>query len=895
MMEVHFQINYCTVWGEDVRVKMIQKNGVESIFPLSTADGKSWTGKLSVSGDIKYQYCLFSQGRFSRSEWDINVRTISDDGKGRAIYTFDAWRDKADMSYFFSSAFTDCVRNEPAPAKVPAKEALFSRTLRINVTAPQLEDGQVLAMSGNQAALGNWDINKGIMLKKDADILGWYVQLDASKLTFPLEYKFYAVDKKSHKLVDWESSMNRSIANLSIQEKEVYVFSDTMVYFSRPRWKGAGVAIPVFSLKTEKSFGVGDFGDLKKMVDWAALTHQRIVQILPINDTTITHTWSDSYPYSSISIYALHPMYMNLPALGKLADKKKMAEFNKKQKELNNLTQVDYEAVNNAKWEYIRLMFAQEGEKVLASAAFGKFYKESEAWLMPYAVFSYLRDKFGTADFHLWGEYQIYNKDKVAKLCSPQSKTYSEIALYYYVQFNLHCQLLDASAYARRSHVILKGDIPIGISRNSVEAWAEPHYFNLNGQAGAPPDDFSVKGQNWGFPTYNWDEMAKDDYQWWKRRFRQMAQYFDAYRIDHILGFFRIWEIPTNAVHGLLGQFSPALPMSVEEIQHYGLWFRQDFFTRPFINDHVVGKVFGEHAEEVKKKYLHATGNGMYEMLPQYDTQRKVEAAFYGKSDDKSNWLREGLYSLISDVLFVPDRKNSQMYHPRIAVQFDFIFEALSWEEKEAFNRLYNDYYYHRHNDFWYHEAMKKLPCLIGATRMLVCGEDLGMVPDCVESVMNQLQILSLELQRMPKSPKNEFGHVNEYPYLSVCTFSSHDTSTLRGWWEEDLGKTARFYHNELHQQGDIPAFAPGWACKMIVGQQLNSNSMLCILSFQDWLSIDEKVRFQNAPAERINVPANPRHYWRYRIHLTLEELMKCDELNEEIRQMIDNCGRNMK
>ncbi len=894
-MKVYFQINYSTAWGEEVRIKLIQANGVETVYPLVTTDGTVWSGSLSISDDIHYQYCIYADGNFSRSEWDFNMRSICNDGNGKVIHVVDAWRDKPEMSFYYSSAFTDCIRCEEKSNKRALKKKTHSRTIRLNVTAPQLARDQMLVLSGNQDFLGNWDTTKGIPLEKGTGLLEWCVRLDASALTLPLEYKFYAANRETGEVIDWETGLNHSIGNLSVHENEEYIFSDITVYFSRPSWKGAGVAIPVFSLRSKKSFGVGDFGDLKKMIDWATLTHQSVVQILPINDTTITHTWVDSYPYKSISIYALHPMYMDLNVLGKLKDAKKSAAFAKRQKELNALSQIDYEAVNSAKLEYIKQKFDEEGENVLESDKYKLFFADNESWLMPYAAFSYLRDKFGTADFHLWGDYQKFDRQKIAQLCSPERAIYKEIAFCYYIQYNLHLQLSEAGTYARTHHIILKGDIPIGVSRHSVETWTEPHYFNLDGQAGAPPDDFSVKGQNWGFPTYNWDEMAKDGYAWWRRRFKQMAQYFDAYRIDHILGFFRIWEIPIDAVHGLLGQFSPALPMSVGEIQRYGLWFRPDFFTKPFINDHVLDKIFGEHAQEVRLNYLQSIHDGLYQMLPQYDTQRKVEEAFAGKTDEKSNWLREGLHSLISDVLFIPDRKNPNMYHPRIAVQFDFVYEALSWEEKEVFNRLYNDYYYRRHNDFWYHEAMKKLPCLIGATRMLVCGEDLGMVPDCVEAVMKQLQILSLELQRMPKSPNAEFGHVAAYPYLSVCTFSSHDTSTIREWWEEDYGKTARYFQNELHRQDDIPPYASAWICKLIVDLQLNSNSMLTILSFQDWLSINESVRLADASAERINVPADPRHYWRYRMHLTLEELMNSDELNEEIKSMISNSGRNQK
>ena len=631
------------------------------------------------------------------------------------------------------------------------------------------------------------------------------------------------------------------------------------------------------------------------MIDWAVSTQQKVIQILPINDTTMTHEWTDSYPYNSISIYAFHPMYADIKQMGTLKDKSAAAKFNKKQKELNGLPAMDYEAVNQTKWEYFRLIFKQEGEKVLASGEFGEFFNANKEWLQPYAVFSYLRDAFQTPNFREWPRHSVYNAQDIEKMCRPESVDYPHIALYYYIQFHLHLQLVADTKYAREHGVVLKGDIPIGISRNSVEAWTEPYYFNLNGQAGAPPDDFSVNGQNWGFPTYNWDVMEKDGYRWWMKRFQKMSEYFDAYRIDHILGFFRIWEIPMHAVHGLLGQFIPSIPMSREEIESYGLPFREEYLI-PYIHESFLGQVFGPHTDYVKQTFLlPAETPGVYHMKPEFTTQREVESFFAGKNDENSLWIRDGLYTLISDVLFVPDTKEKDKYHPRIGIQRDFIFRSLNEQEQNAFNRLYDQYYYHRHNEFWRQQAMKKLPQLTQSTRMLVCGEDLGMIPDCVSSVMNDLRILSLEIQRMPKNPMHEFGYLNEYPYRSVCTISTHDMSTLRGWWEEDYLQTQRYYNTMLGHYGTAPTVATPELCEEVVRNHLKSNSILCILSLQDWLSIDGKWRNPNVQEERINVPANPRNYWRYRMHLTLEQLMKAEELNDKIRELIKYTGRAPK
>jgi 4-alpha-glucanotransferase len=339
--------------------------------------------------------------------------------------------------------------------------------------------------------------------------------------------------------------------------------------------------------------------------------------------------------------------------------------------------------------------------------------------------------------------------------------------------------------------------------------------------------------------------------------------------------------------------------MTPAEVEGYGLQWQEDFFTTPFIADWTLDRMFGERAQYVKDTFLDRKHDDLWQMKPEYDTQRKIEAWFktacqtVPPSDQEAlNNLRDGLYALISDVLFVPDRKDSTKYHPRIGVQNDFVYETLCDGDKYNFNRLYNDYFYRRNNQFWYHEAMKKLPRLTQATRMLVCAEDLGMVPDCVPWVMNELRILSLEIQTMPKDPSVRFGKLSHNPYRSVCTFSTHDMATLRQWWDEDEEQTQAYYNGPLRRSGAAPHPLPGWLAKDIVSRQLTSPSMLCLLSLQDWLAIDEKLRFPDQNGERINIPANPRHYWRYRMHMNIEDLMKADEFNATVKELVASSGR---
>lgn len=890
-MTVQFNIEYKAMFGEQIVVNIQTEEG-ELKLPLETTDGERWACDWCVEAPEKsytYYYSVEREGRAVKTEWLMIKHQLEVNAKKAAVYTlYDHWKTMPEDAFLYSSAFTDCI-NHQAPQKMKPESG--SKIVRLIVRAPQLRDGERLGVLGADKALGAWDVQK-ILPMTQHTYNEWVADIDATHLEGShLEFKFVAFRNAKNELL-WENSMNRTVDLPEMKAGELVSYELDQASFALYNRKLAGTQVPVFSLRTRKSAGIGDFGDLKTMIDFVASTGQKVLQLLPINDTTITHTWTDSYPYSCISVFAIHPQYADLHALPELKDAKARAEAEKTRAELNALDKIDYEKVNDFKINYLRQIFNQEGGKMMKTAEYKAFFQDTELWLVPYAQYSYLRDKNGTADFNQWPDHQVWDEAERKALTDPKTAAYKNVAFFYFVQFVLDRQMQEAHEHAKAKGVILKGDIPIGVNRNGCDVWMEPKYFNLNGQAGAPPDDFSANGQNWGFPTYNWFEMLKDGCQWWNRRFKNMARYFDAYRIDHVLGFFRIWEIPVHSVHGLLGQFAPALAMSREEIESYGLHFQEDRFTRPFITDWVLDRVFHERAGEVKEKYLDRLDDERYQMKPEVDTQRKVEALFADVTDEKELWLRDGLYALISDVLFVRDHTNPGVFHPRISAQLDFIYESLYDNDKAAFNRLYNDYFYRRNNQFWYQEAMKKLPKLVQATRMLVCAEDLGMVPDCVPWVMDELKILSLELQSMPKDPSVKFGHLSRNPYRSVCTISSHDMPTLRMWWDENVQRTQEYYNTMLYRQGPAPHPLPGWLASDIISRHLTSPSMLCILSIQDWLATDEALRLPDADAERINIPANPKHYWRYRMHLNIEDLAADKRFVQNITEMISQSGR---
>ena len=765
------------------------------------------------------------------------------------------------------------------------------KILRINVLASDIEHNQSIAITGNQAEMGYWDTNKALIMSCD-NFPEWSIEFDASALSHPVEYKFCIIDNESKSLIEWERGENRILSTTQINENETDIISGLKFRKDFAKWKCAGTAVPVFSLRSETSFGIGDFGDLKKCIDWLKLTSQKILQILPVNDTTQTHTWTDSYPYNAISIYALHPIYLNLNAMGELNSTDSRMFYENKQIEINAWEEVDYEQVDKYKWMFFRELFSQEGNKVLQSPEFISFFKNNKEWLIPYASYSHLRDKYNTYDFNLWKEYSRYDKNAIEKFCHPDKAHYPEIALYYYLQFHLHKQLTEVKEYAHSKGIVLKGDIPIGISRTSIEAWTQPELFNIHFQTGAPPDNFSTTGQNWEFPTYNWEQMKADKYSWWKKRFRKMAEYFDAYRIDHILGFFRIWEIPKNSVQGVLGCFNPSLPFSEQEIKNSGFNFQLDRFTNAHINEKFLPELFGEFTQEVAQVYLDRTSSQYFALKEQFNTQLKIRTHFSGKDDNKSLIIQNGLFAICNEVLFIEDKQQPNHFHPRISASNSYIYKELDREGQYAFDYLHKNYFYQRHNEFWKEQGFQKLSPLISSNDMLACGEDLGMIPDCVPEVMQKLQILSLEIERMPKESNREFTDLNNLPYLSVCSTSTHDMPTIRMEWKENPEKTQRYYNEVLKRDGFPHEECDPDICEQIIFNHLNTGSLLVIIPIQDWFSIDEEIRRQNENLERINIPSNPKHYWKYRMHINLENLLNAAIFNGKIDRLIRQTQR---
>ena len=620
--------------------------------------------------------------------------------------------------------------------------------------------GEELFLTGNTDELGHWNTDKAVKMEYVGTGV-WSVSVETQNFASlqTAEYKYFI---RENNQIRWEDGPNR---HLPEGKDRIW---DWFGLTQRQTMKG--VAVPLFSLRSRDDFGIGEFADLPKLGDWCMANGLKIIQILPINDTTAHYDWRDSYPYNAISAFALNPVFLNLQQLGIKVD----VNFRVYRNNLNRPGAVEYPKVLKTKWRYFKKAFSAQWDTLKETADFQQFVKENEDWLPDYAQFCAERDGNGT-EIHLFLQY--------------------------------HCdkQLREAVKALHDKGLLLKGDIPIGVNPKGVDVKSHPELFNLDVQVGAPPDDFSYKGQNWGFPSYNWEAMAKDNYAWWQRRLQVMARYFDAYRIDHILGFFRIWEIPKGVRTGFLGRFNPSLPLSVEEIEKQGFKFNERFHTTKGV-----------------------------------------------------------------DTLFFPDPNEPDKYIPRIEPQNTYHYGHLKEEQRQAFDRIYEDFYFHRHNDLWKQKALERLPALLNATKMIACGEDLGMIPACVPEVMRELGIMSLEVQRMPKVFGHTFVQTEDLPENCVYTTGTHDMPTLRGWLEENSLRTRQFLDSLDLDDRKIT----GKTIKKIMDLHEDSPAKWLIYPLQDLLDREQKNWSPNAKDDQINVPANAKNQWKLRMKILLEDLL---------------------
>ena len=881
-MILKFRVAYGTVMGESLWLE-VECGGMVREVAMEWADAGHWEAEVEAEeGGLRYNYVLRREGfGMELREWGgARCREVGAECAD-AIVFLDDWRSAGTDDRVYGAKVFKAV--DAGPREAGAAAAAGNHVFRLFMS--RLPEGLVPCLSGGLDVLGDWDYHRAVPMAEVSENV-WEVGVDLP-VDRPVEYKYGLYDAALGGAVKLEDGGNRVLGRRDGAAR-VIVSDENFRRSADLKFRAAGVAIPVFSLRSEAGCGVGEFADLKAMGDWAAAAGMKMIQILPINDTTSSRTWTDSYPYSAISVFALHPLYLRLDEMSRpMAGD---ADFAGERALLNALEHVDYEAVMEVKWRVTREVFDANHDAILRDEEFLAFLKRNRDWVLDYAIFSVKRDENGTADFSKWGEWARYDAAKAEALAISTEAMY-----YVWLQYELDRQLTDAVEHLHSVGVALKGDLPIGVDRDSVDAWVAPQLFNMAAQTGAPPDAFAAKGQNWGFPTYNWEEMKRDGYAWWRARFEKLSRYFDAYRIDHILGFFRIWQVPVEHIDGIMGWFDPAQPVKLEEFAERGIDFDYDRFCKPIIFGKDMEKRFGEFADGMRQDFLTDHGLGCYGLKPQFSTQRQI-ADFFGKlgPGDWANkdWLRNALMDVVGEVLFFEVKGSmGTEFHPRMAMPDTDSFKALDGETQEKLRELYVDYFFRRQEGFWEAKAYEKLPAMRAASDMLLCGEDLGMVPACVPGVMRALGMLSLEIQRWPKAGGIEFAHPAHAPYMSVVSTGTHDMETLRGWWREDGKVRARFAWEMFGDAFPEEDLSPEMA-RRILAQHMHSPAMWAVFPLQDLLAMDGELRSNDIEGERINVPAITPFYWRWRMEITIGDLAAAEDFNEKLADMAAAAGR---
>ena len=893
MKFIEFNIRYDAPQNSVMYIRYsLDDNGyaTDGVLSLREVQKGWWQGSIEVSASynhIQYGYELLQGGKSICNEWALTPHRLRFNCINRNYIVYDMWLDSP-VGYYEQTNLFRFFDRRGITLDEPSIN-WYNRSVTFSLYVSGLRKGERLYLVGDADVLGAWNPKRALPMQQRVPNR-WSVTFDVdSIISGGLYYKFIAIGEDGS--VRWEEGENRHILLPNFEAATNYFYQLNELKFDAPQLRIAGTVIPLFSLRSAHGWGIGDFGDIKLMADWLSATGQNILQLLPVNDTTVCGGNEDSYPYNCVSVYALNPIYADMSALPSLASDKRNAYYRKESEKLNAMDVVKYAQVYRLKIAYLRELFDEVGSDVLSSDGYKAFSREQEQWLKPYTVFRFLSTRLHSNIWD-WKEYPRYDSTTWERVTAEYSDAAREMHFYSYVQYILYTQLSQAHEYANSKGVALKGDIPIGVAPNGVDVWCDSEQFNLQVSAGAPPDMFSADGQNWGFPTYNWQVMAADGYSWWRRRLQYMSNFFDAYRIDHILGFFRIWEIPRTANSGLAGSFSPNMPLTKEEIAAYGFDFDEVLHTRPYINDEILKKLFPRKARIVIEAFLDKQSDGTYTFKPELVDANTLAYYIYERTPKLPEAQKATLQRLFGNVLFLRDLYQPGKYVPRILGNETEAYEQLEFGDRIAYDHLYEDYFYNRHTMCWYREGMRKLAPLLLSTTMTACGEDLGMIPACVPWVMKNLQVLSLEIQRMPKLFGETFARPESYPYLSVATPSTHDMSTIRGWWREDEALTQQFYNHVLGYEGKAPKEMSGRVAYDILRQHMHSPSAFALIAWQDWMAMDERLRRDNPDDERVNVPSNRDHMWNYRMHIPLEQLMDERAFNDALRTMIAEAGR---
>ncbi|MDR2541900.1 MAG: 4-alpha-glucanotransferase [Treponema sp.] len=655
-----------------------------------------------------------------------------------------------------------------------------------------------------------------------------------------------------------------------------------------------GVAVPVGALRTKNGMGVGEFSDLG---DFALLCKRMkigLIQILPVNDTGF-----DSSPYFSLTAFALHPIYLRIDELDEFeaASSTLKRRVKTARNKFDKDVRYSHYKILKEKLEILREIFSENKAAIKKSAKKGSSgilaaWIEKNAWVKQYAVYRRLKELNDLKSWKEWKEHRIVTRKEIEGFWNDE-KLSEEHLFWVWLQYALDNQFSNAVKKIREAGIVLKGDIPILMNEDSCDVWAYPELYNQSLSAGAPPDMFNPDGQNWGFPIYNWEAHEQDDFAWWKNRLAVASKYYEAYRIDHVLGFFHIWASTYNDYSSALGRFIPYIPVAARDLKKLGFdkdrirWVSQSHLLTGEVWDALKNNWGSQYTEEEIKAAADDVFSKALNRIKNEDIWL-FNKNIKGEKDIDALGLhpavRNYLFAKWRDRVFLEYEKG--LFTPTWLYKTTSAYKSFSEEEKKAIEELLAKHE-KKSEKVWETLARKLLTVLAESSPMLPCAEDLGAVPNCLPKVLSKLKILSLKLMRWYTDPDKEgepYVPFEDYPPLSVCTPAVHDSSTLRQWWEKEADQ--KKYANLLGVPSLPKVFNPGTA-KIILSKAASARSRFRIFQIQDIMHLSSNWYSENPVDERINVPGTLNDFnWTYRLPTTIAKIARDKELIKSVREL---------
>jgi len=673
----------------------------------------------------------------------------------------------------------------------------------IKAFIPWSEKTETIVITGGSNRLGNWNPAEGLPMKR-------------------IEPFFFASDLNIEKNEEWKLvSLQNGKETWEEGENRVGHPTENVCFRGRP--KAVGIEVPLFSLRSPSDNGIGDFGSLQQFITQIIAGEYTVVQLLPVNDTGVSPD-----PFEIISSFAINPIYLCLDKMGALRDVDVAHIVADKSEEFSYSHVVEWKDVREIKWTYFRAIFAQDGEDTLKSTDFQNFVEREKEWLLPYSVFCYLKNS---------GKIEPYSPSLVNRLSSEK-----EVLFHAFLQYHADRQLQQIHSECSKAGISLAGEIPYGVSPESVDVWQYPGLFKTDFNVGTMPDAECCTGHKWNRIPYNWKSKGMD--KWWKSRLKKMSRYFDICRLDNTMGYFRQWMVPRNHVTSIRGQIEPCKSYSLKELRDAGYNTGVTKDLEPLITKEYLQKVispeFKRFGEFFKRRL-----DGRYYFKKEMDSAYKICEYFENrKGDDKAICL--GLVKIMDECLFI---KTPGGFQPRIAAQYTNAYNALDVKQKEIFNRIYDSFYYSDENKLlWIENGKKHLKMISRSTSMLLYA-------DCMAPAIIQ-DLLFLAVERKGEVAGN----------MDIFMPSMYDMAPFKQWWSSLTESAKQTYWSNVMKWKDKASSKPIPAIYSDIVKRLRrSKSPLVILPIQDICKQAKDYNGVTLP-EQIAIPEERENGWQWRM-----------------------------